>query len=44
MAYVLVFWDFGRIMTIEPMEHRGSKLGSMGFFKKANSGATTISS
>jgi hypothetical protein len=29
---ILVFWDFGRIMAIEPMEHRGSKLGSMGFF------------
>jgi hypothetical protein len=29
---ILVFWDFGRIMAIEPMEHRGSKLGSMGLF------------
>jgi hypothetical protein len=28
---ILVFWDFGRIMAIEPMEHRGSKLGPMGF-------------
>jgi hypothetical protein len=26
------FWNFGRIMTIEPIEHRGSKLGSIGFF------------
>jgi hypothetical protein len=29
---ILVFWDFGRILAIEPMEHRDSKLGSMGFF------------
>jgi hypothetical protein len=32
MAYVLVFWDFDWIMAIEPVEHRGFKLGSMGFF------------
>jgi hypothetical protein len=29
---ILVFWDFGRIMAIGPMEHRGSKFGSMSFF------------
>jgi hypothetical protein len=32
---ILVFWDFGRIMVIKPMEHRGSKLGSMGFFNNS---------
>jgi hypothetical protein len=29
---ILVFWDFGRIMAIKPIEHRDSKLGSIGFF------------
>jgi hypothetical protein len=23
---IIIFWDFGRIMAIEAMEHRGSKL------------------
>jgi hypothetical protein len=32
MAHIC-FWDFGRIMAIEPMEHKGSKLESMVLFK-----------
>jgi hypothetical protein len=29
---ILVFWDFGRIMAIDPMKHIGLELGPMGFF------------
>jgi hypothetical protein len=38
---IFIFLDFGQIMDIEPMDHRCSKLGSMGFFNISHYAVST---